>query len=219
MGLFGSSNKLVETEEQRRQREAFEVQFPQAGHWTPDMAPQMPQQGQQIPQQRPPGFWGGGGKFTARDGIAGLLAAVGDAFAQRGGGQGGAVSMLAGGRMDALDMARKAQAAQSERAAALEDYGAKKRIDQQYQAPATPYRFEDNAGNVWERDAATGENRRIFTDEIPKMYVQGDQAVQIGNPYAQHQPQGGQLPPVGSVMADPRRGGGTGNGVGGFQRR
>lgn len=54
-----------------------------------------------------PSFWEGGDKFRTRDGIAGLLAVLGDAFAQQGGGQGGAVQNLSGGRLHALDMARK----------------------------------------------------------------------------------------------------------------
>lgn len=59
------------------------------------------------------GFWQGGDKFTARDGIAGLLAAVGDAFAQENGMQGSAVSGLTGGRAKAMAAAKAAMAEQA----------------------------------------------------------------------------------------------------------
>ncbi len=67
---------------------------------------------------RPPSFWQGGDKFTGRDAVAALLAAIGDAFTQQGGGQGNAVQMLAGGRSDAMERARKAAAQAQEIAAA-----------------------------------------------------------------------------------------------------
>lgn len=54
------------------------------------------------------GFWQGGDKFTARDGIAGLLAGIGDAFAREGGGEGTALSTLTGGRAKALAEAKAA---------------------------------------------------------------------------------------------------------------
>lgn len=59
------------------------------------------------------GFWQGGDKFTARDGIAGLLAAVGDAFAQENGMEGSAVSGLTGGRAKAMAAAKAAEADQA----------------------------------------------------------------------------------------------------------
>jgi hypothetical protein len=61
-------------------------------------------------EQRPDGFWQGGEDFGARDGIAGLLAVVGDALMQQGGGQGNAVQALSGGRMSALDEFKQAAA-------------------------------------------------------------------------------------------------------------
>lgn len=48
---------------------------------------------------------------------------------------------------------------------------------------AQPHRWEDNAGNVWEL-GADGNPKRIFTDKVPKYYVQGNRAVQVQNPYA-----------------------------------
>lgn len=53
------------------------------------------------------GFWQGGDKFTARDGIAGLLAGIGDAFDREGGGDGGALDALIGGRAKAFAEAKK----------------------------------------------------------------------------------------------------------------
>lgn len=134
MGLFGSRNKkrglLGDTMWDGAQTPGYGDGANQ--HW--DIA-NMPAPMQGAPQDRQPSFWQGGGKFGLRDGIAGILAAIGDGLAQQGGGQGGAVQMLAGGRMDAMDMARKAQAAQMERQIGLQDYEAKKRIDQRYPAP------------------------------------------------------------------------------------
>lgn len=52
---------------------------------------------------------------------------------------------------------------------------------------ATPYRFEDNAGNVWERDQATGENRRIFTDQAERTLMGPDnQLITIKNPWLEN---------------------------------
>ena len=65
---------------------------------------------QEAPQA---GYWQGGDKFRTRDGIAGLMAVIGDALSRQGGGQGGAVEMLGGGRMSALAMAQAAQAQQA----------------------------------------------------------------------------------------------------------
>lgn len=59
------------------------------------------------------GFWNGGGKFTGRDGLSGLLAVIGDAFANQAGMQGGAVENLSGGRLSAIAMAKK-QAVQAQ---------------------------------------------------------------------------------------------------------
>ena len=47
----------------------------------------------------------------------------------------------------------------------------------------TPYRFEDNAGNVWER-GADGQNRRIFTDVVPKQFTHDGMLITTPNPYA-----------------------------------
>lgn len=86
---------------------------------TPSTIPTTPQnpEPQGMMGGRRPGFWGGGDKFTARDGIAAALAVVGDAFSNRAGMPVGATQMLAGGRMDALEQARAAQEQQAQYAA------------------------------------------------------------------------------------------------------
>ena len=66
------------------------------------------------------GFWQGGDKFTGRDGIAGILAVIGDAFAQNGGGAGGATPMLMNGRLSAIEMAKKQAAEQAQQQALME---------------------------------------------------------------------------------------------------
>lgn len=53
-------------------------------------------------------FFQGGDKFTGRDALAGLLAGIGDAFAQENGNEGAALSGLLGGRAKALAEARAA---------------------------------------------------------------------------------------------------------------
>lgn len=47
----------------------------------------------------------------------------------------------------------------------------------------SPYRFEDNAGNVHEI-GPDGKPRLLYADPVPKMYIQGDRAIQIPNPFA-----------------------------------
>lgn len=66
------------------------------------------------------GFWQGGDKFTGRDGIAGILAVIGDAFAQNGGGAGGATPMLMNGRLSAIEMAKKQAEDQLQQQALME---------------------------------------------------------------------------------------------------
>lgn len=78
---------------------------------TPDQVEMAPPIGADF-KEKPQGllgFWQGGDKFTARDGIAGLLAAVGDAFAQENGMEGSAVSGLTGGRAKAMAEAKAAK--------------------------------------------------------------------------------------------------------------
>lgn len=64
--------------------------------------------------EKPQGYWQGGDKFRARDGIAGLLAVLGDAFMMQGGGEGGAIAGLAGQRNHAMALAEKRAAEQAQ---------------------------------------------------------------------------------------------------------
>lgn len=61
------------------------------------------------PQEQAPDprFWQGGKKFGVKDGLAGLLAAAGDALMAQAGMGGGAVQGLLGGRSEALDEFKK----------------------------------------------------------------------------------------------------------------
>lgn len=65
-----------------------------------------------------PNFWQGGEKFRAKDGIAALLAAIGDGLSQANGGQAWATRNLAGGRFDAMEEAKKRAAEQEQLQAA-----------------------------------------------------------------------------------------------------
>ena len=87
-----------------------------------------PQAMAQQPQRRQ-SFWQGGDKFTLRDGLAGALAVLGDAFSQQAGGGVGAVGGLIQGRMAPLQEAAARAAEERKRAAELADYEAKKGID------------------------------------------------------------------------------------------
>lgn len=196
----------------RQQRGEFDTEVGAVSQ-QPGMIPTQEPVGQQMQPQGPKSFWGGGSKFGLTDGLAGAAAVLSDAFAERG--SGGAVGMLAGGRMDAMQRARKAQEAAQARAASVQRLLAAGYKQPQAEAMASgdlkasdvkadsPYRWEDNAGNVWER-GPDGQNQRIFTDAIPKMYVQGDQAITIPNPYAT-QGGGQQRPEIGATLPDPRR--------------
>lgn len=71
-------------------------------------------------EEKPRGFWSGGDKFRGRDAAAGLLAVLGDAFMAENGVQGGAVNMLAGGRIDAREEAKKRAEMQQKRFALIQ---------------------------------------------------------------------------------------------------
>ena len=70
--------------------------------------------GRRDKPKRPPGFWAGGDKFTGRDAIAGVLAAVGDAFAAQNDQRGYGVEGLLGGRLDARKLAQERADKQAE---------------------------------------------------------------------------------------------------------
>lgn len=59
---------------------------------------------------------------------------------------------------------------------------------------AQPYRWEDNAGNVWELQP-DGNTKRIFTDQAQRTFLQDGQMVTVPNPYLQTAP----IAPVGKL--------------------
>lgn len=77
--------------------------------------------GGEAPKEKRKSFWQGGDKFTGRDAVAGLLAAVGDAFAAQNDQQGYGTEMLLGGRFRAMDEAKELE---KERAKIQEQYEA-----------------------------------------------------------------------------------------------
>lgn len=166
-------------------------------------------------QSKRPSFWQGGDKFRWQDGVAGALAALGDGLSRQSGGSGGGVEMLAGGRLSAIEQARKAQEAAQARAASVQRLTAAGYKLPQAEAmaagdlkasdvkPDAPYRWKDNSGNLWEYDQ-NGQPKQVFIDKTQRYYIQGDQAISIPNPY--DTPTGGQQrPDIGSIVPDPRR--------------
>jgi len=92
------------------------------------------------------------------------------------------------------------QRAQQQRSQEWEDWQRKQEWERANPKPSTaqPYRWEDNAGNVWEY-GQDGKPKRIFTDTVPKYYIQGDQALQIPNPWATQGAQSDR-PAIGSTV-------------------
>lgn len=188
-----------------------------------------------LAETKPAGFWQGGEKFGVKDGVAGLLAVLGDAFSQRGGGEGGAVQMLAGGRMKAAEMAK--QQAQQEQVykqlitagvppekAPLIISGVAKLGDVMPQAPELP---TDARLAEWYR-TATPEQRAAY-DQTKPIVTQGYGSTVV--PRSSLPTMGGGPKPgtiedghqfMGGDPSDPKSwkplGGGAGNGVGGFPR-
>lgn len=121
------------------------------------------------------------------------------------------------------------QARQRARQEGNQDYELRKGIDQRYAPPKDPYRFEDNAGNGWER-GPDGQNRLVFTDRAPKQFLQEGQLIQVQNPFTAGAPQDGGVQ-EGQTATNPQTnekvifrggqwvpaGGGASNGTGGFQ--
>lgn len=129
---------------------------------------------QTAPQEKK--AWLDGGKFTAKDAIALALGALGPGLS----GRANTSQMILG----LLNQRRAGEQRQQQRQMDWEDWTRKYEYERSNPKPsnAQPYRWEDNAGNVWQYGAG-GQPERIFTDVVPKYYVQGDQAVQIANPY------------------------------------
>ena len=172
----------------------------------------------------PDRFWQGGKKFGVKDGLAGLLAAAGDALMAQAGMGGGAVQGLLGGRSEALQAFEK-QAEQERQLRKLIALGAANGIPEnvvraqaaglKLPEPEKPpaigqtldYYMQNIKGNP-EREAAFKEVQSILN---PKWITGADQL-----PYQVNG--GGDIPsaPVGELTP---LGGGTGNGAGGFRFR
>lgn len=170
---------------------------------------------------------------------------------RKGGGFGDVLRALAGGVLDGVathygaeagysgarkrqqDIMDRARAAAEARQNEWQDWKQRQDYTRENQAPADPYRTEDNVGNVWEI-GADGKKRLLFADDTPKYYMQGDQAIQIPNQYASGGSQGGGMASgaqEGATATNPQTGeklmfrggqwvpagGGTGNGAGGFR--
>lgn len=96
-----------------------------AGPFTPPAGiPELPQSAPmpEAAPAKPASFWEGGDKFGWRDGAAGALAAIGDAFAQQNGADGGSVAMLSQGRAAKLAADKAMRAAEAKRATDFQDW-------------------------------------------------------------------------------------------------
>lgn len=108
-----------------------------------------------------------------------------------------------------------AQQAQLQRENGWQDFQRRFDYEQAHQKPANPYRFEDNAGNVWEM-GQDGQPRRIFTDMAPKQYMVDGQFVTVANPYAGSQPAMPSGDDEWGPVVNERPGGAGGNASSGF---
>ena len=183
-------------------------------------------------QDKPAGFWQGGDKFRARDGIAGLLAAIGDGLTQNSGGQGYAVQGLLGGRLDARKLAEKKAEEQAQLAQMMAVGQANGLTPEQVQAQALGLKLPEQekppgiAQNYqWWNNLPAEEKQRfaqyqdvvnpkVFSgqDGLPYRMPRGDDAPGIEDGYQYTPGPGGRANPQNWKPA----GGGTGNGVGGF---
>lgn len=168
-----------------------------------------------VTREKLPGYFAGGDKFTGRDALAGVLAAIGDVFAQRGGMQPMAMQNLMGGRQDIMDRAREAQAAQLARQQGREDFLWKQRNT--IPAPNDTERDYNFMTQTVGKDAADGWLRRRG-DPLVNMTLPNGQFFS-GPQSAIPQALGGEQAPARPVgKLTPLTGGDTGNGVGGFPR-
>ena len=84
------------------------------------------------------GYWQGGDGFSGRDGLAGALAVIGDAFAQRGGGQPMAMQGLMGNRLSAVKMAQDRAQAEQDRPPGRADISWQLSEKAKYETPDIP---------------------------------------------------------------------------------
>jgi len=91
-----------------------------------------------VTRERQPGYFAGGDGFSGRDALAGILAAVGDAFTQRGGGQPMAMQGLMGNRLSAVKMAQDRAQAEQDRQQGREDFSWQLSEKAKYETPDIP---------------------------------------------------------------------------------
>lgn len=154
-------------------------QFPQAeGMGEPGQGFPMPETTQ---QKRKPNWIGIGADFLAG------LAGTGPVYAP----------------MAERQREREGQEAayQRRRADDYADFERKERFKMANPDPGNPYRFEDNAGNVYERDPVTGQNRLIFTDPNDKVFMQDGQMITVPNRVRTQSPASSGSPPSAAIEA------------------
>ena len=182
-------------------------------------------------QQRQPGFWQGGGKFTGRDALAAALAAVGDGLRGWAGGPTGAVESLIAGRAAPGQQAAALAAEQRKRAAELADYEAKQQIDQRYKTPQVDDFDRDMArAGILPGTPQYDAYAREYADRKARgadPFLQGAPLPGGGTftgPFSEYQGMlsggapagGGQAPPRPVGRLTPIGGGGASNGTGSF---
>jgi len=142
-----------------------------------------------TPNQRRPGYWMGGDKFTGRDALAGAMAAIGDGLQNWAGGQGGAVGGLIGNRA-AVAQQEAARQQQAQLMAAAQAAGITpeqfallgpeglRQVTVQGMKPETPPAIQQNADYIrrTQGDAAADNYIRNFGQrpEEPRMVTLPD---------------------------------------------
>lgn len=198
MGILG--NSLTQQPKSREEARMLGLPEWQIKTMFPDAAdgpaPGTPAMGALPAGQQDKGFWQGGDKFRAKDGIAGLLAVVGDALMSQAGGQTGATGLLGQGRIDARALAEK-KAQEQQQLARMMAVGEQIGLTPaQVQAQAMglkvprkekPYRYKDNAGNLMEI-GPDGKPALVARDPSERVYFQNGAMVRVPNPYPVQQP-------------------------------
>lgn len=244
LGMFGKSAGLMETPEQRAERERLAMMFgnrpvPDGNSFGIDPATLSAiGQAAVMPVEAAPERWIDGGKFSGKDALGLALGAIGDAFSRNAGGEATTAPMLFQGMADSRKAKEAAARAQAERA----DWVWK----QQYQAQNRP--VEEDAFTKSMRaagiDPASPQARALYQQRVqtmasPAPNFLGDglgggrwvtpPSIPLPGPQVQGAPQGGSPQPgaiedgyqfMGGNPGDPKSwkpvGGGVGNGAGGF---